>query len=283
MDYEPVTKEIRKQIFLSAYGASIAHLASAFSIVEVLYVLYDLRVLRYDPHNPEDPRRDWLILSKGHGSLALYHALFRCGFLSEEAMETFSKPGTCLGGEPCYPLTSGVECSTGSLGHGLGFAVGVAKAKKLDHHGERVFCLVGDGECEEGSNWEAVQFAVHQKLDNLVILVDANGLQKMDSLERVAGIHSLAPRFQVMGCEVREIDGHCIPELQACLTKENRKDTPLVVILRTVKGKGVSCMENDPDWHWRLPKKKELKYFIKDLGITEEELEHAKSLRGSAL
>ena len=283
MDYESITKEIRKDIFLAAYSASNAHLASAFSIVETMYVLYEQGVLRVDPHNPKDPNRDWFILSKGHGSLALYCALYRRGFFDRDTFLSFSKPGSCLGGEPCFPEVPGVECSTGSLGHGLGFAAGVAYAKKLDGRPEQVYCLVGDGECEEGSTWEALMFAARHGLDNLTILVDCNGLQKMNRVDVIAGIQSFTPHFQVFGCGVTEADGHNIDEIRSCLTAENRSGKPRALLLHTVKGKGVSAMEQDPGWHWRLPKKKELKYFQQELNISEEEIAHAKSLRDSAV
>lgn len=283
MDYESITKEIRKDIFLAAFSASNAHLASAFSIVETLYVLYEQGVLRVDPANPGAEDRDWLILSKGHGSLALYCALYRRGFFDRDCFMRFAKPGSCLGGEPCYPAVPGVECSTGSLGHGLGFAAGVAFAKKLDGRTEQVYCLVGDGECEEGSTWEALMFAARHGLDNLTVLVDCNGLQKMNRVDLIAGISSFAPHFRVFGWETLEVDGHDIDRINACLRTENRSGTPRAVLLQTVKGKGVSIMEQEPGWHWRLPRKKELKVFLRELGITEEELEYAKSLRDSAV
>lgn len=276
MDYNALTKNIRKDIFLTAYSASVAHIASAFSIVETMYVLYEEGVLKYDPKNPDLQNRDYFILSKGHGSLALYNELCRVGFFGKDVLRSFSKPGSILGGEPCYPNTPGVECSTGSLGHGLSFAVGIAKAKKMDNKKEKIYCLLGDGECEEGSTWEAVMFASHMKLDNLVILVDCNKIQKMDTLQTVMGIQSLKPHFEAFGCEVCEVDGHDVQSIKDCLLKENNTDAPKVVLLNTVKGKGVSIMENNPKWHWRLPKKKELKYFMSELDISEEEIKACK-------
>lgn len=281
MNYDATMKEIRKEIFLTAYSANSAHIASAFSIVETMYVLYEQNILKYNPQNPLDENRDWFILSKGHGSLALYCELYRCGFFDKKTLYSFSKPGSILGGEPCYPLTPGVECSTGSLGHGLGFAVGVALSKKLDGRSEKVYCLVGDGECEEGSSWEALMFASHMRLDNLTILVDSNKIQKMDSLENIIGIKSLSTYFESFGCKVDNIDGHNVNDIRGCLRSENKSKKPRAVILNTVKGKGVSIMENNAGWHWRLPKKKELKYFMNDLDITAEEIEYAKSLRNS--
>lgn len=279
VDYNTITKKIRKEIFLTAYSASIAHIASAFSIVETMYVLYEQGVLKYNAENPLDENRDWFVLSKGHGSLALYYELYKCGFFDKKTLMSFSKAGSILGGEPCYPITPGVECSSGSLGHGLGFAVGVAYSKKLDNRKEKVYCLLGDGECQEGSTWEALMFANYNNLDNLIILVDCNKIQKMDSLENVIGIKSLSPYFKTFGCDVYEVDGHSVDEIKNCLEKENVSGKPKAVLLNTVKGKGVSIIENNANWHWRLPKKKELKCFMKELDITEEEIEYAKSLR----
>lgn len=278
MDYSDKMKSIRKEIFLTAYSASIAHIASAFSIVEVLYVLYEEKVLRYCPDNPDDDERDYFILSKGHGSLALYVELARAGFFGKDVLRSFSKPGSMLGGEPCYPITPGVECSTGSLGHGLSFAVGVAKSKKMDGRSEKVYCLLGDGECEEGSTWEALMFASHMKLNNLVILVDCNRIQKMDTVESITSIASLRPYFETFGCMVDEVDGHDVASIKECLLRENTSPSPRAILLNTVKGKGVSIMENNAKWHWRLPKKKELKYFMNELGISEEDIEQCKKL-----
>lgn len=276
MDYSEKIKAIRKEIFLTAYSASVAHIASAFSIVETLYVLYEEGILRYRADDPGFEGRDFFILSKGHGSLALYVELARVGFFDKDVLSSFSKPGSILGGEPCYPITPGVECSTGSLGHGLSFAVGVAKAKKMDGRNEKVYCLLGDGECEEGSTWEALMFASHMKLNNLVILVDCNKIQKMDTVESIMSIHSLRPYFETFGCHVDEVDGHDVVAIKRCLLNDKITCHPRVVLLNTVKGKGVSIMENNPKWHWRLPKKKELKYFINELGISEEDIERCK-------
>ncbi len=277
MNYNEITKNIRKEIFLTAFSANIAHIASAFSIVETLYVLYEEKILKYDAKDPNFENRDYFILSKGHGSLALYYELYKTGFFSKEVLKSFSKPGSILGGEPCYPTTPGVECSTGSLGHGLSFAVGVALSKKIDSKKENVYCLLGDGECEEGTIWEAVMFAAHKCLDNLIILVDNNKIQKMNSVESIMGITSWKSNFEAFGCNVEEVDGHNIEEIKKCLSQENKSNKPKVVILNTIKGKGVSIMENNPRWHWKLPSKKELKYFMNELNISEEEIEECKN------
>ena len=267
---------LRKKIFLTGYSASIAHLASAFSIVEILYVLYLKNILKYNPKNPEQEDRDLFILSKGHGSLALYVTLCEAGFFDEKTLNGFSKPGSYLGGEPCIPHIPGVEASTGSLGHGLSIGTGMALAKKLDKKDNKIYVLLGDGECEEGTVWEAAMFASHYNLNNLVAIIDNNKLQKMDTLEKVMGINSWKNVFESLNWEIREVDGHDVEQLEKVLKKPNNSEKPLLIIANTVKGKGVSIVENNPKWHWKLPNKKELKVFMKELNVSEEEIELCK-------
>lgn len=273
---EEELRNLRKKIFLTGYSASIAHIASAFSLVEILYVLYIKKILKYDSSNPNLEDRDRLILSKGHGSLALYTMLNEAHFFDDDTLKSFSKPGSILGGEPTIPNIPGVEATTGSLGHGLSIGVGMAMAKKMDNKKEKVYVILGDGECEEGTIWEAVMMAVNKRLDNLIIIVDYNKIQKMGSIEDVMGISSWKERFGSFGCEVKEVDGHDVNELENLLKSENKTEKPLVVIANTVKGKGVSIIENDARWHWRLPNKKELKVFMNELNITEEEVKKCK-------
>lgn len=268
--------EIRKKIFLTGNSASIAHIASAFSIVEILYALYGKKILKYHAQNPNWEERDLFILSKGHGSLALYTMLCREGFFSEEILRSFSKPGSYLGGEPCVPHIPGVEASTGSLGHGLSIGTGMALAKKLDGKTNKVYVLLGDGECQEGTVWEAVMFAAQNNLDNLVAIIDSNKLQKMDTLENVMGIRSWKDTLLSFHWQVEEVDGHNVEEIEKALTKPNNSGKPLAIIANTVKGKGVSIVENNPKWHWKLPTKKETKIFMKELSISEEEIEACK-------
>lgn len=268
--------EIRKQIFLTAYSASIAHIASAFSIAEIMYTLYEKKVLKYDSQKPDWEDRDLFILSKGHGSLALYTMLCRVGFFNEETLKTFSKPGSYLGGEPCVPKIPGVEASTGSLGHGLSIGTGMALAKKIDKKSNKVYVLLGDGECQEGTIWEAAMFAAHNKLDNLVAIIDNNKIQKMDTVEKVMGIKSWKNTLLSLNWEVKEVDGHNVEELEKIFKMPNNSGKPLAIIANTTKGKGVSIVENNPKWHWKLPNKKELKVFMEELKISEEEIEKCK-------
>ena len=276
MKDENIMRDIRKTILLTAYSASIAHIASAYSIVEILYVLYSNKILKVDSKNPNMEDRDKFILSKGHGSLALYTILCREGFFDEDILKTFAKPGSILGGEPTIPLIPGVEATTGSLGHGLSIGVGMALANKIDEKKEKVYVLLGDGELEEGSVWEAIMFASNKKLDNLVIIVDCNKIQKMGKVEDIMGISSWASRFSSFDLLVKEVDGHNIEEMDKVFREENKSNKPLVVLCNTIKGKGVSIVENDPRWHWKLPSKKELKVFMNELNITEEEIQECK-------
>jgi transketolase len=267
---------MRKEIFLTGYSASIAHLASAYSIVEMLYALYMKGVLRHDPKNPLWPGRDRLILSKGHGSLALYTALQMAGFFDLATLRSFSKPGSALGGEPCTPRIPGVEASTGSLGHGLSIGVGMALAHKIDGSDSKTYVILGDGECEEGSIWEAVMAAAAFKLENLVVLLDNNRIQKMGPVQSIMGIDDWRTRWEAFGWSADPVDGHDVDALCRALTTPAAPGRPRVVIANTVKGKGVSIMENQPSWHWKLPNRRELKTIVQELSITGEELEQCK-------
>ena len=270
--------ELRKKIFLTGYSVNIAHLASAFSIVEILYSLYINKNLNYDPKNPMWENRDIFILSKGHGSLALYSVLQEVGFFDLDFLKSFCKKGSPLGGEPCIPNIPGIEATTGSLGHGLSVGVGIALAKKLDGRKEKTYVLLGDGECEEGTVWEAIMFATHYKLNNLVAILDCNHIQKMGTTKDIMSIDNWKNKFEAFGWEVREVDGHNIKDLDKVFQKKNETEKPMIIIANTVKGKGVSIVENDPRWHWRLPSKKELKVFMQELNISEEEIAECRKL-----
>lgn len=274
--YEKDLAWMRKEIFLTAYCGGMAHLASAFSCVEIIYALYCGGVMRHDPAHPDWPERDRFILSKGHGSLALYTALCMAGYFSKETLRTFSTPDTELGGEPSLCIPLGIEASTGSLGHGLSLGTGMALAFKADGTAQRVFVLLGDGECEEGSVWEAIMSAAKYGLDNLVIIVDNNHIQKMNSLEKVMGITDWQQRFEAFGLDCVRTDGHDVDAVAAAVSGLRANGKPHVIIAETVKGKGVSIMENNPAWHWRMPNRREMKVFMRELNITEEELEQCR-------
>lgn len=275
---KPTALEIRKKIFLTGYSVNVAHLASAFSLVEILYSLYLNGHLNIDPNNLGDPDRDRLVLSKGHGSLALYVILQIMGFFDEKFLASFCKPGSVLGGEPCVPHIPGVEATTGSLGHGLSLGVGMALANKIDKKKAKTYVILGDGECEEGAVWEGFMFAAKEKLDNLVAVIDCNEIQKMGPVKDVMGIDNWRERLEDFGWDVIDVDGHDIEALDQVFEKPNKTGKPRAILAHTIKGKGVSIVENDPRWHWRLPSKRELKTFMAELNITEEEVTKCKKV-----
>lgn len=269
-----LAQEIRKDIMIAAYHGKSGHLASALSAVEILCALYFGGILQYDRKDPAWSGRDKLIVSKGHASLALYSVLKRIGYITEEALNTFCQPDSLLGGEPKYGDVPGVEATTGSLGHGLSFAVGIAIANRLDEKKSRVYVLLGDGECQEGSVWEAALSAAHHSLNNLTVILDRNRLQAMGDTEDILRLESLEEKWRSFGWEVTSVDGHNIEALVEVL-KEDRAATfqsPRIIVANTVKGKGISFMEHAPIWHYRMPNEAEMEIVKKELGITQKEL-----------
>lgn len=263
---------LRKKVFLTGYKGGLAHLASCFSCMEIIYTLYLKGVLRYNPENPKWEDRDRFILSKGHAGLTFYSCLERAGLISSEMLNSYLQEGGLIGGEPCMRDCEWVEATTGSLGHGLSVAVGMAMALKLNGSPAKVYVLLGDGECEEGTIWEAAMSAVSFKLDNLVAILDCNHIQKMDFVEKTIGAENWRGRFENFGWSVLEADGHNVDELKRVFESKAEQDKPRFVIANTVKGKGVSVMENSPNWHFKLPNRKELAVFKEELKITDEEL-----------
>lgn len=266
-------KQMRKRIYLTAEKGGIGHLASSFSCLEILCALYLGGVMKHDPARPDMPERDRLVLSKGHAGLALYTVMCAAGYLSEDRLGSYLQPGSDIGGEPSIRDLRGVEASTGSLGHGLSVGLGMALGQKLDGLGARTFVILGDGECQEGSVWEACISAAALKLDNLTAILDMNNIQKMGTTEAVMGVVDWRQKFEAFGWTVTETDGHDLDALTETLSRKNESGRPLLVIARTVKGKGVSIMENNPIWHFKLPNRKERKVFFEELGITEAEWE----------
>lgn len=274
------TKQLRKNIFLAAYAGGIGHIASSFSCVEILCALYLEGVMRHNPQNPGWDGRDRFIMSKGHGALALYSVLSAAGYFPEEELWSFCRPGSILGGEPNTLEAPGVEASTGSLGHGLSIALGIALALKTDGKPNKVYALLGDGECQEGSIWEAVIAAPMFGLGNLIAIIDSNQIQKMDFVKNIVGPGSLERQFAEFGWKTLRADGHNIHNLVEKLSEVS--DKPCCIIADTIKGKGVSLIENAPTWHWRMPNKKELKIFMQELDIDAEELVRVKGVRNHA-
>ena len=268
---EEKCREIRKEIFIQAYHAGGAHMGAAFSVADILGTLYFGEVLNYRADNPKWSERDKVILSKGHAGVALYAALAIAGYFNKEHLKTFCQYGSNLGGHPKINEIPGVEASTGALGHGLSFAIGIAYANKVDGKDSHVYVVLGDGECQEGSIWEGALSAPTLGLDNLTVVVDHNKLQAMDDLENIVHMKPFAEKWKAFGWNVVEIDGHNYEEIKkALLIRQSGK--PTLVIANTVKGKGVSFMENVPIWHYRMPNEQELPVLMRELGLTEDDL-----------
>lgn len=269
LDLEEKSKELRKIILRTICKGGGGHIPASLSIVEILTVLY-YNILKIDPANLKDPLRDRFILSKGHAGVALYAILADKSFFDKRHLDTFGKRGSVLGGHPDMYKVPGVEASTGALGHGFPFGVGVALAAKMDRKDYRVFVLVGDGECQEGSVWEAALFAPQHKLDNLIVIIDYNKYQALDSLERIVSLEPLVDKWQAFGWAVKEVDGHNFSQLlDVFKSVPFTKDKPSLIIANTIKGKGISFMENVPIWHFRLPNKEEMKIACNELGLDE--------------
>lgn len=268
---QEISKEMRKTIYRIAHFAGGGHMGAAFSVTDIICVLYFGNVLKYDAKNPDWEERDKFILSKGHASYALYAALAKAGFFPESELWNVGRPGSRLGGHPKMHEIPGVEASTGALGHGLSFAIGVAYADKVDHKNSRVYVVLGDGECQEGSIWEGALSAPTLALDNLTVIIDHNKLQAMDSLENIVHMKPFADKWKAFGWRVVEIDGHNHAEIREALMMREEK-TPILVIANTIKGKGVSFMENVPIWHYRMPNTQELPVLMEELGLTDDDL-----------
>ncbi len=229
-------------------GGSRGHIGSTMSLVEILRVLFD-DVMTFDPNFPMLPRRDRLILSKGHGCIALYVLLAEKGFFPPEELTTFCRYTSTLGGHPEYGHVPGVEASTGSLGHGLAIGVGMAYAARLSNSPHHVFVVMGDGELDEGSVWESALAAGHHRLDNLTVVVDYNKLQSYGPVAEVWDLEPLAAKWSAFGFDCTEVDGHDVAGLQEALSLPSPSQRPRAIIAHTVKGRGVSFAEGDPTWH----------------------------------
>ncbi len=268
---EEIAKDIRKTIFKIAYHAGGGHMASAFSMTDIVVTLYFGNILKYDAKNPEWEERDRFILSKGHACYALYAVLAKTGYFEETEILNICKPGSAFGGHPKMHDIPGVEASTGALGHGLSFSIGMALAHKLDQKKNHFYVMLGDGECQEGSIWEGALSAPTLELDNLTVIIDHNKLQAMDKLENIVHMKPFVEKWKAFGWNVIEINGHDFKEIEAAL-KERKEKVPTVIVANTIKGKGISFMEQVPIWHYRMPNEEELSIVMKELGITREEL-----------
>ncbi len=264
--------KIRKHIIDMLYRAESGHPGGSLSAVDALVALYYSH-MTHNPKKPLDPNRDRFILSKGHAAPALYAVLAELGYFSVKELQKLRKMNCMLQGHPVCLRTPGIEASTGSLGHGLSFASGVALSGKLDEKDYHVYVMLGDGETDEGQIWEAAASASHYKLDNLTALIDRNYLQIDGNTEEVLKLESVKDRWDAFGWYAVEIDGHSIRDILRALQETDKvKNKPSIIILDTVKGKGVSFMENNVDFHGVPPNKMEHQRALEELDALEQKL-----------
>ena len=264
-DLESLALRIRRHaVIMTSYGKS-SHIGSILSICDILAVLYG-KVLRVNPKDPKMPTRDRFILSKGHAGAGVYAALAESNFFDLSELKQHYQNGSIFSGHVSHKGVPGVELSTGSLGHGLGVGVGMAKAAKRKNYSHGVYVLLSDGECDEGSNWEAILFAAHHKLGNLTAIVDYNKLQSLASTHETLNLEPFAEKWRAFGWDVSEVDGHDVCNIYDSLILARKKlDQPSVIICDTIKGKGISFMEGSVLWHYRSPQGSEFTAAMKEL------------------
>lgn len=258
---------IRGHVVRMSHEAEAPHLGSSLSCIDAVVAAY-WGFLRIDPAKPLDPARDRFILSKGHAATALYAALAVRGFYPESELAGYNADGGHMPEHPSPQCVPGVEAATGSLGHGLSMACGMALGQRIQGHDSRFVVLLSDGECEEGSTWEAAMFAAAQKLDRVVAIVDYNKWQATGRSDEVMALAPLADKWRAFGWETREVDGHDLSAILDALRNSCRGDgKPTAIVAHTVKGKGVSFMEDDNNWHYRIPTADEVRTAHCELGL----------------
>lgn len=259
--------DIRKQVLSMIVSAHASHIASSYSIIELLVYLYE-KILKINPKKPLDANRDRFILSKGWGISTLYTILAKKKFFSEKLLATYCRDGSRFVGIATRNHVSGIEATTGSMGHGLPIGVGMALAAKLQKRKYRVFVLISDGECDEGSTWEAILQAGHYQLDNLIVILDYNKWQSFGRVKDVLDIEPLPDKWRAFRWSVIQIDGHNFTQIAKALSKIPLiKGKPTLIIAHTIKGKGVSILENKNEWHYKTPTEKEIAIAKKELQI----------------
>ena len=265
--------KVRKGIIEGVYNAKSGHPGGSLSIAEIITYLY-FKEMKIDPTDPQDPDRDRFVLSKGHTAPALYAALALRGFFPTEDLKTLRKTGSFLQGHPSMHKTPGVDMSSGSLGQGISAAAGMALGAKISGKDFRVYTILGDGEIEEGQVWEAAMYAGAKKLDNLVAFIDNNNLQIDGTVEEVNSPYPIDEKFKSFGWNVINIDGNDLEEIEnALISAKQFKGAPTAIIAKTVKGKGVSYMENQVGWHGAAPKEDQYKIAIKEIDAVISGLE----------
>ena len=267
IDTREMALAIRRHAVRMTHLGKSSHVGSVLSLADILAVLYG-RVMTLNPADPRWSKRDRFILSKGHAGAGVYAALAERGFIALEQLDTHYQNGSQLSGHVSHKGVPGVELSTGSLGHGLSVGTGMALAAKRADRGNRVYVLLSDGECDEGSNWEAIMFAAHHRLDNLVVAVDYNKIQSLDTVANTLALEPFADKWRAFGWLVTEVDGHDHDELLVALDVPTAsRGQPSVVICHTTKGKGVSFMESQVLWHYRTPQGDEYSAACAELGV----------------
>ena len=264
-ELELMAKKVRKGIIEAVYSNNSGHPGGSLSIADILTVLY-FKEMNIDPKNPKWEERDRLVLSKGHCSPALYSCLANRGYFPVEDLKTFRNINSYLQGHPDMKNIPGVDMTTGSLGQGLSSANGMAIAGKMEGKNYRVYCILGDGEIEEGQIWEAAMTSAKYKLDNLCVIVDNNNLQIDGTIEEVMSPYPIDEKFRSFGFQIINIDGHNIREIIDALdVAKNVKEKPVCIIAKTIKGKGISYMENKAEWHGKAPNEEQYKLALKEL------------------
>ena len=264
-----LSRRIRRHCVEMTHRADASHIGSSLSTVELLAVLFG-SIMTYDPDDPEAASRDRFILSKGHGCAAYYAALAECGFFPMDWLQSFHQDGARLAGHATHKGVPGVEVSTGTLGHGLPLATGMALAAQRDSRDHRVFCLISDGECDEGSTWEAALLASHHNLENLVVIVDYNKIQSYGRVEEVIDLEPLAAKWEAFGWGAVEVDGHDLTTIENTLGNiPLEPGRPSCLIAHTVKGKGISFMEDKLLYHYIPPRGEEYDRAIAELDALE--------------
>ena len=260
-----LAKELRKDVLDMIYKTKSSHIGSSLSMVDLFVVLY-FSILNINSENTLDKSRDRLLLSKGHGCATLFAALTKKGLIKREDLETFALDGSFLGQHPNMDAKKGIEITSGSLGHGLSIGAGMALAGKYDGEKYRVFVYLGDGELNEGSVWESALFAAHHGLDNLIAIIDRNKLQALGKGEDIMNLEPLSDKWKSFGWETKEIDGHNMEEIMDTFKNiTSEKGKPVCIVANTVKGKGISFMENDFRWHDKCPNEEEYQKALKEL------------------
>jgi transketolase len=267
-DLEAMARRIRFKVIELSHKAKTPHLGSSLSCVDIVTAALWGGGLAIDPRNPTDPGRDRFLLSKGHAATTLYTALAYRGYFPVKVLDTYMEPGSCLPEQPSPGSVPGVEVATGSLGHGLSIGLGMALAGRIQGRSYRVCVVLSDGECNEGSVWEAALFAPAHRLDNVVIIVDYNKWQATGRSNEVMALHPLRQKWEAFGWSAADIDGHDMNALVQALRKvPNGTGKPIALIAHTVKGKGIPFMEDDNNWHYRSPDANEVQTCKSLLGI----------------